>query len=598
MRLTRNIIFLMFALLAGPIHAATDDAKIVWQPWSDGVFEQAKREHKFVLLDLEAVWCHWCHVMEEKTYGDPAVIKLMQSRYIAVKVDQDANPDISLRYEDYGWPATVIFAADGSEIIKRRGYIRPEIMVSLLDAIIKDPTPGPSVVAAQARVVSAVGSATQFSKAQLEKIQADFDRGYDQVNGGWGSLQKFILPPNMEYALQRAKQGDQKFAAQAKQTLDAALNLIDPEWGGMYQYSDKANWKSPHFEKIMSIQTDNLRLYTQAYLIFHEPRYLKAAQDIDRYLEHFLTSPQGAFYTSQNADLDEHIDGHAYYPLADQQRRALGLPRIDTNSYARENGWAIRALAALYDATGDEKVLQRATRAAAWVEQNRALKGGGYSHAAKDRAGPYLGDTLAMGEAYLALYASTGDRQFLSKAQAATDFINANFKNQTGFNTAAVAAGSKGVFQQPVKQMEENVGVARLANLLAHYSGNAAYQAMAEHGVKYLVSLARDDNDRFLAGPLMATEEFATEPAHITVLGGKQDAAAQALHLAAIKYPASYRRIEWWDKAEGALPNPDVQYPDLGKPAAFICVNHACSTPIFEPEKISVKADTLLGSNE
>src|SRR3982750_4326240 len=74
---------------------------IVWEKWSDDIFERAKKENKFVLLDLEAVWCHWCHVMAEVTYKDPGVIKLMNSRYIAVRVDQDSRPDLSNRYEDY-----------------------------------------------------------------------------------------------------------------------------------------------------------------------------------------------------------------------------------------------------------------------------------------------------------------------------------------------------------------------------------------------------------------------------------------------------------------------------------------------------------------
>ena len=86
---------------------------IHWEKWSDDLFARAKREHKFVYLDLEAVWCHWCHVMDDITFRDPEVVRLMGERYIAVKVDQDARPDLSNRYEDYGWPATVVFNADG-----------------------------------------------------------------------------------------------------------------------------------------------------------------------------------------------------------------------------------------------------------------------------------------------------------------------------------------------------------------------------------------------------------------------------------------------------------------------------------------------------
>jgi thiol:disulfide interchange protein len=133
------------ALLALASPRAHAEGAIAWQPWSDAAFAKARQEHRFVILDLEAVWCHWCHVMDETTYRDPKVIALMGSRYVAVRVDQDSRPDLANRYEDYGWPATIVFAADGSEIVRRRGYLDPAEMASMLQAIIDDPSPGPSV---------------------------------------------------------------------------------------------------------------------------------------------------------------------------------------------------------------------------------------------------------------------------------------------------------------------------------------------------------------------------------------------------------------------------------------------------------------------
>src|SRR5262249_50729696 len=130
------------AVLLSVLCADGAEPAIEWRPWSDKIFEQARAEHRFVLLDLGAGWCHWCHVMEEITYADPDVIKLIKDKYIAVKVDQDSRPDLANRYEDYGWPATVVFNTDGSEIVKRQGYIPPKPMASMLQAIIDDPTPG------------------------------------------------------------------------------------------------------------------------------------------------------------------------------------------------------------------------------------------------------------------------------------------------------------------------------------------------------------------------------------------------------------------------------------------------------------------------
>ena len=147
--------------------------------YSDDVFARAKKQNKFVLLDLEAVWCHWCHVMDETTYKDPKVIQLMHDRYIAVRVDQDARPDISSRYEDYGWPATVVFNGEGGEIVKRRGYLPPEEMSSMLQAIILDPTPGPSIQAAVAVKPSENSSLTDEVRKELQsRITSAYDKKY------------------------------------------------------------------------------------------------------------------------------------------------------------------------------------------------------------------------------------------------------------------------------------------------------------------------------------------------------------------------------------------------------------------------------------
>ena len=595
--ITRRLSFLVVLFFAG-LAQAENTTSINWQPWSSSIFEQAKRENKLVILDLEAVWCHWCHVMDEKSYHDPAIVKLIQQKYIAVRVDQDANPDISVRYEDYGWPATVIFGADGSELVKRRGYIPPENMVKLLQAVVDDPTPGPSITKKAAPII---GTATQLSTAQRESIIKDINRGYDTELGGWGNVHKFILAQNVEYALIRAKQGDKLMEAKARETLDKALILIDPVWGGVYQYSDRGRWDSPHFEKIMSIQTDDLQLYSLAYKQFNEPKYLLAAQAIAGYLTTFLSSPDGAFYTSQDADASDKIDGHAFYRLDDKARRALNvMPKIDQHIYARENGWVIRSLSTLYEATGDKAILEHAIRATNWIEAHRSLANGGFRHDEKDRAGPYLGDSLAMAEAYLALYTATADRTWLVKARATAHFIKQNFKFTTGFavTVASTTEAPQGIFQQPLLQMEQNVSVARLNNALFHYTGDASYKNDAVHAMKYLVTLANPNNQQYLAAVLTAADELATEPAHISIVGAKTDVAAIKLYAKALQYPVVYRRIEWWDKAEGAMPNPDVQYPQLAKSAAFICVNHACSTPIFDVEKLTAKADSLFSVSE
>lgn len=582
---------LAILLLAG-IGNAAEAGAIHWNSgWNQQLLAQAQREHRYVLLDLQAVWCHWCHVMDEQTYADAKVAQLIGAHYIAVKVDQDSDPALSNRYGDWGWPATIVFAPDGSEIVKRRGYIPPQNMASLLQAIVDDPSPGPSVLRETVIESAAAGQLTEAQRGQLSK---QFTEIYSSDNGGWGDGLKFIDAPALELALERAQGGDTQAQRMARQTLDANLKLIDPVWGGVYQYSEKQDWSAPHFEKIMSFQADDLRLYAMAYARWNNPRYLQAAQAIRGYLDNFLSAPDGAFYVSQDADLNASVTGHEYYALADAQRRALGLPRIDTHIYARENGWAIAALCRYSDVSGDTAALQSALRAAQWIVANRSLPGGGFRHDGKDRGGPYLGDTAAMGAAFLSLYRSTGDRAWLGRSLAALEFIDGHFRDgQGGFDTAAAATGAQGVFARPVRLYEENLAVTRYATLAWRYTGDTHWQKLAEHGLRYLAAPGLVDSGRFLPGVLLADDEFARAPIHITVVGPKNDPVAQALHRAALRYPADYLRVDWWDRGEGPLPNPDVQYPAFAKAAAYACSSQACSSPVFDPQKLQATVDKL-----
>jgi len=574
----------LFCLCA--VARAGEPARIDWQSWSDSIFEKARKEHRFVLLDLGAVWCHWCHVMEDITYRDPKVIALIRQRYIAVRVDQDARPDLSNRYEDYGWPATIVFNFDGSEIVKRQGYIPPKPMASMLQAIIDDPSPGPSIVAAPPLEQ---GSGAGLKPEQREKLRKILRDSYDSKNRGWGTVQKFLDWDIIEFCLGEAMRGDQEFEGLARETLDAQRQLIDPVWGGVYQYSTDGDWKHPHFEKIMQMQAENLRSYAQAYALWKDPAHLEAAKKIRDYLHSFLTSPDGAFYTSQDADLVQGEHSADFFALPDADRRKRGIPRVDQHIYARENGWAINALATLYSITGEESTLADARRAADWITANRSLSGGGFRHDAQDAGGPYLGDSIYMMRAFLKLYAVTGDRKWLRRAEEAAQFVEAKFKSNIGYVAFVQPVAGK---LKPKPQVDENAAVARTLNLLHHYTGKEIYEKAARHAMRYLAAPALGENRGYaVAGILLADRELGTPPLHLTVVGKKDDPAARSLFMAMIVLPANYKRVEWWDEREGPMPNPDVQYPTFEKAAGFICADRRCSAPIFDPAKIAAVAN-------
>jgi uncharacterized protein YyaL (SSP411 family) len=589
MRITT--VFLSVILSLGGInHAAfamADEAKpIAWQHWSDAIFEKAKREHRFVILDLEAVWCHWCHVMDQDTYHNPAIMRILNAHYIPVREDQDARPDLSNRYQYYGWPATIILNPNGKEVAELSGYIQPEKMLKILDAVANNA----SAFTLQKTIETQATAATDpFLSATVRKNLEDRQFVfYDDENKGWGGkhgTHKYLDWDTVEYAIQKAAAGDKLSEKRAKETLQAQLGLLDPVWGGMYQYSTYGDWAHPHFEKIMSVQTNDIRVYTDAYMLWHDPVYLQTAEKIYAFLKDFLLSPEGAFYTSEDADVIQGQHSGEYFKLGDAGRRAQGIPRVDKHIYARENGWVIDALVQLYDATGNVAYLTQAEKTAQWIIDNRNLPNGGFRHDEKDVAGPYLGDTLSMGRAFLSLYQATGQKDYLQRASAAANFIQAHFQSGAGA-PGYVTAVLHGKWMSDIKpDRDENVAIVRFMNLLYRYTGDNKFKLISQQAMRYLAT--EEIAEVYYPAPvLLADSEMTREPMHITIVGHKDDAVAKSFYAIALAYPSEYKRVEWWDIREGALQNPDVSYPALTKTAAFVCENGRCSVPVFKPSEL------------
>lgn len=568
---------------AGSPAAGIDASKpaIEWLQSEEAVFAKARGENRFVILDLEAVWCHWCHVMDEMTYANEAVIRDVQAHYVAWRVDQDSRPDLAQRYGDYGWPATIFFAPDGTEIVKKRGYIPPAGFSRLLAAIVEDPSPVDYAEDSEDHTPAVSASLDAEVRAELRKRYA---ATRDSKLGGQLYTQKFLDHDGLEYSLRLDSEGDAAAKVQARLTLDKTSALLDPVWGGFYQYSTDSDWQHPHFEKLGPLQGLYLRSYALGYAAFDQNADdAKVARAVIGYLDQFLRSPDGAFYSTQDADLKPGEHSAGYFALHDNARRALGIPRVDTSIYSSTNGTIIEGLATWAEVSGDAHALEEAQVAARWIIAHRALDGGGFRHGEKDAAGPYLGDTLAMGRAFLALYRADADPAWLTRASAAAAFIEKSFRrDEAGY----VAAESRGLIAG-VPSIEENIALARWSNLLAHYSGNDAQIAMTKHAMRWLGSKGAALHNASQPGILLADNELASPPLHLTVIGPKADDKAANLFAALQRLPSWYKRIDWWDRAAGPLPNADVNYPPVKKPAAFVCTDRRCSLPLYDTDALN-----------
>jgi len=415
-----------------------------WQPWSRETFELAKASGRYLLVDCAAEWCHWCHVMDDTTYRDPRVLEAIEKRFVAVRVDVDARPDLAERYGEWGWPATVLLSPDALELGKFRGYLPPERLVEILGTVdarsAEDPAADDPGIAA-AELPGAV-------KHALERL----DSFWDERDGSWGLRRKVPIGMNVVWELTAGRRERGLF------TLEKQSALLDPVWGGIYQYSAAEDWSSPHYEKLMTYQAPNLEAYALGGPAFHA-----AARGIVGYIAAFLTAPDGTFYVNQDADLNAHdrkkgfVEGKDYYALPDAQRRALGIPWVDTHVYARENGLALAALSA----SGD---LDRARRAAAVLARTHLTSSGQVRHHAKSNGPYFLADAAALGFGFARLAAVSGDVHHAWAANRIAAVMVESFADPRGgalFDSTPDPAAA-GVFAKRQKPFVHNVVAARL----------------------------------------------------------------------------------------------------------------------------------------
>jgi hypothetical protein len=453
---------------------ATPKAALAWSAFDNATFARAKSEKKFVVMDGSAEWCHWCHVMEAVTYHDAAVRDVLDAHFIAAKVDVDARPDIEERYAEYGWPATVIFSPDGAELGKYRGFIAPDRFAEILKEVVASSSDAASGTHEDD---PAIGDAP-LSEEELAWIERSTIVGledfWDDEQGSWGHTQKVPLFMTNAWALSLVK-NDPAWKKRIIFTLDQELNIVDPVWGGIYQYSTDSDWKHPHFEKLLYYNAGALENFADAYALTKDPKWLDAARAIKKYVDRFLSSPEGGFYVTEDADLNAHevgktfVTGHEYYAKNEAERLALGVPRVDTHEYPQTNGMAIVAYCKYFAATNDASALDRAKKAADRMLATHASKTGGLVHAETTEHVIHLSDNASFAMGLLALAEQTKESARVDQAVKIVDAITSEMEDEKGggFFSRSKDPDAVGVFATRRKPFEDNVTMLRVLARLA-----------------------------------------------------------------------------------------------------------------------------------
>ncbi len=307
---------------------------IQWHEFGEEAFARAQAESKPVLLDIGAVWCHWCHVMDRESYESPEVAAVINEHFVAVKVDRDERPDVDARYQaavqamsgQGGWPLTAFLTPDGHPFFGGT-YFPPDdkfgrpglrrILLAIAQAYREKRA---AVVESAAAVMAALSQAEDFSgrggeiKPRLpQRIVESALAMFDATHGGFGSAPKFPHPGALDLVIDRyARTGDDALRHLFTTTLEhmARGGVYDQLAGGFHRYSVDEKWLVPHFEKMSYDNSELLKNYVHAFQATRDPFFAHIARDIIRWLDATLSDRQhGGFFASQDADASLADDG-------------------------------------------------------------------------------------------------------------------------------------------------------------------------------------------------------------------------------------------------------------------------------------------------
>jgi uncharacterized protein len=636
-----------------------------WLPWSDTAFARAREQHKPILLDIGAVWCHWCHVMDGESYEDPAIAEVLNRDFVCIKVDRDERPDVDSRYQravqalsgQGGWPLTAFLTPDG-EVFFGGTYFPPDnnpygrpgfhrVLMEIARAFREE----------QERVTTNARAIREHVVQSLDEakpgdVTADILSGaadqmarlFDVRYGGFGTAPKFPHPAALEFLLARCFDATGGLAWQ-REIIEKTLTgmarggIRDHVGGGFHRYSVDERWIVPHFEKMSYDNSELLRAYLSAYAAFGVPLYREVAGGIVDWVFEVMAEKQGAFATSQDADLTFGDDGDYWTWTVEEAQSALAAQEfavaarvfdIEASGEMHHNPrknvlwWkqdpadderpilrdAIRALKAARDRRNapfvdrTSYVNWNAMMAGAFLQAGAGLDRpecndlalrvleriwteawdaeSGMSHViGRPEPRGILDDNVQSAAAFLDAYEATGERTWLERATLVmTHCERAHADGSAGYFDIAGTNGTAylAARAKPVQDAPTPSPNGVAALVLARLWALTDTPAWRERLDRQLKAFAGSARELSLYGAtLLRAIDWAVNPiSRVEVAGPTGGGPACAMHLLALQ---QYR------------PRKVVVRTIAERPAATVCVGTSCSLPVATPEALAKLLD-------
>jgi uncharacterized protein YyaL (SSP411 family) len=573
--------------------------EIEWREWGSEAFEEAREKGKPLLLSLSAVWCHWCHVMDETSYSDEGVISYINKHYVPVRVDNDQRPDVNARYNMGGWPTTAFLTPEG-EALAGSTYVPPDQMKELLPKVWTYYQSNKDEVAQKVaelrerrREAMAAGSGGDLTAEAYDHVVRAVGEHYDPMYGGFGDAPKFPHTDAIDLLLyHHRKTRDPDVLHMARKTLEAMCRgeVCDREWNGFFRYATRRDWSEPHYEKMLEDNAGLLRNLLALYRITGNEEHASYANRTIEYIEWKLRDPErGFFYGSQDADEE-------FYKLPTADREGREEPYIDRTCYTSWNAMMISAYLEASWTLDRPGLRDIALKALEYLWQELHADGNGMHrfHAASgSQVQGLLVDQAYTARALLDAYEVTGDRQHFERALDLASLITERFADPGlgGFFDVWDRVREVGRLPERQKSQADNAVCADVFLRLHHLAREERYREIAEGTLAAFVG-AIPHMGHFASGLARQIDMFLNPPAEVNVVGDLP--AAQEIHSAALKLDVPSRVVQ--------IVGPDdtktletLVLPAEPAPAAYACFGTMCSQPVTDPEKLAETVRRMQG---